>query len=188
MSSMGQTEREAASAAAAASLQDSLEQVRDILFGPQYRELARRLARTDAHLADQAEELRSDLRRRFDLLESHARHEYEALTTAIESQRAAQAESVATLTREVRDSLSLLEQRLRKLEELVARTQRDFRQQMLDQSKSFIDEVRRTHEAFSAAVERVVSAEPREAALRGGSTTEEEEGGRAEQGRHSEAA
>src|SRR5689334_14805861 len=61
---------------------NSLEQVREILFGPQHREFTRRLARTDVHLAAQVEELRNEARRRLDVLEAYARQGLEGLTAA----------------------------------------------------------------------------------------------------------
>jgi hypothetical protein len=134
----------------------SLEQVREILFGPQQRELTRRLARTDVHFAAQAEELKNEARRRLDLLEAYVRKELEGLTAAAEAHRATQLEGVDNHVRESRDTIRLLEQRVTKLEENVARTQHDFREQLLAQAKSFVDDVRRAREELGAIIERQV--------------------------------
>jgi hypothetical protein len=158
MSTSGRAELEGNAAVVQGSVAQSLEQVREILFGPQHRDFARRLARTDANVAARAEELRNEMRRRLDVLEAHIRKESEALSASIDSQRSAQAEALNKVARESRESIGLLEQRVQKLEELMARVPRDFRQQLLDQAKSFIDEVQRTRDELSTTVDRALVA------------------------------
>jgi hypothetical protein len=134
----------------------SLEQVREILFGPQHRELTRRLARTDVHFAAQAEELRREARRRLDLLDTFVRKELEGLTTTTEAQRSTQIAGLDQVARESREGIRSLEQRVARLEETMARAQREFREQLLDQAKSFVDEVRRAREELGAVIEREI--------------------------------
>jgi hypothetical protein len=156
MSTTGQSDPEVNPTQGAVA--SSLEQVREILVGAQHREFARRLARTDAHVSLQAEELRADARRRLEVLEAHLRSESDAVSARFESQRAAQAEALQSLGREVRDALGLLERRVQRLEEAMARSQREFRQQILDQAKGFLEEVGRTREELGAAFERDVAS------------------------------
>ncbi|WP_438038346.1 hypothetical protein [Sorangium sp. So ce128] len=158
MRTSGRAEHEAAAAHLESAITNSLEQVRDILFGTQFRELARRLSHTDAQVVAQAEELRSEARRRLDALEAHVRGEIEALSASIEAQRAAADGALSSAARESREALELIAQRVQRLEELVARTQRELRQQLLDQSKSFLDETRRTRSELSAMLERELAA------------------------------
>jgi hypothetical protein len=134
----------------------SLEQVREILFGPQQRELTRRLARVDIHSAAQAEELRHETGRRLEVLEAYVRKELEGLVAATESQRALQLEGIDKTTREMREAIRSLEQRVAKLEEGVVRTQRELREQILAQAKSFVDEVHRARQELGAIMERQI--------------------------------
>jgi hemerythrin-like domain-containing protein len=157
MSTSGRQELEG-NAALAQSVAHSLEQVREILFGPQHREFARRLARTEAHIAAQAEEIRNETRRRLEMLEAHLRKESEALTVSMEHQRSAQLEALNKAARESHEAGGSLELRIQKLEETIARVQRDFRQQLLDQAKAFIDEIRRTRDELTTAVQREIMA------------------------------
>lgn len=156
MSTSGRAEHER-EAVPVPSLASSLDQVREILVGAQYRELARRLAHTDAHIGVQTEELRSEIKRRLEALEIHVRKELEALGNSIESRRSDDLQELHGSAHEAHDSVVLLEKRLKRLEEHVGRVQSDLRQQILDQAKSFIDEVRRTRDALSAAIERDLS-------------------------------
>ncbi|WP_437586523.1 hypothetical protein [Sorangium sp. So ce1000] len=158
MRTSGRMEHEASAGHAESAITNSLEQVRDILCGAQFRELARRLSHTDAQVAAQAEELRSEARRRLDALEAHVRGEIEALSASIEARRAAADSALGSVARESREALELIAQRVQRLEELVARTQRELRQQLLDQSKSFLDETRRTRSELSAMLERELAA------------------------------
>ncbi|WP_394826499.1 hypothetical protein [Pendulispora albinea] len=136
----------------------SLEQVREILFGGPFRELERKLARVDAHLATEAEELRKEMRRRLDVLEGHVQREAEALVARFESERIAHAESLAKANRESREIIGALEQRMTRLEESLARAQRELRQQILDQAKAFLDETRQARDEMAATVERELVA------------------------------
>ncbi|KYF82146.1 hypothetical protein BE17_29175 [Sorangium cellulosum] len=154
----GRTEHEASAGHAESAVINSLEQVRDILCGAQLREFARRLSHTDAQLAAQAEEIRGEARRRLDVLEAHVRREIESLSTSLEAHRSSGACALGNVARESREALGLFEQRVQRLEDLVARTQREFRQQLLEQSKSFLDETRRTRDELSAALERELAA------------------------------
>jgi hypothetical protein len=158
MRTSGRAEHEVTAGHAESTINNSLEQVRDILCGAQFRELARRLSHTDAQVAAQAEELRTEARRRLDVLEAHMHREIEALGASIETERAAAAAALGTVGRESREALELVAQRVQRLEDLVGRTQRELRQQLLDQSKSFLDETRRTRSELSAMVERELAA------------------------------
>jgi hypothetical protein len=135
----------------------SLEQVREILYGAHARELERKLLRVDAHLAAEAEELRKEMRRRLGVLEAHVQRESDALVARFESERAAHVDALANMGRESREAITTLEQRVTKMEEALARAQRELRQQVLDQAKAFVDETQRTRDEVVAMIEREVS-------------------------------
>jgi hypothetical protein len=118
-----------------------LEQIREILFGAIYRDVERRLALADAHLAARAHELEQETRRRTEVLETHLRKETEALTARLERQLVETGDALRSMTREYRDAFSQLEQRLAKIEEASAQGQRELRHQLLEQAKSFLDEM-----------------------------------------------
>ena len=187
MSTAGRSEPEGSASSAPGSGPDSLEQVREILFGAHQRDLTRRLGRTDARMAAQAEELRSEVRRRLDVLEAHTRKELEALTASMTAQEADGRDALGNATRASRESAGVLEQRIKKLEDLVERVQRELREQLLAQAKSFMDEVQRTRAELASTFEREL------AAWGAGESTERgepsgEEAGRYDTREHREAA
>ncbi|WP_394832436.1 hypothetical protein LVJ94_38600 [Pendulispora rubella] len=120
----------------------------------------------DSHLASEAEELRKEMRRRLGVLETHVQRESEALAARFEAERTANAQALASVNRDARDTVVALEQRVTRLEEALARAQRELRQQILDQAKSFLDEARQTRDEMAAAMERELAAltEPNESA------------------------
>jgi hypothetical protein len=157
MSTTGRVEAEAGAAPRQGITASSLEQVQEILVGPQLRELARRLARIDAGGAAQVEDCRTEIRRRLDALEIHLRGEADAMGGRIESSRLAQLDALGSLAREMRDSIGLFEQRIQRLEEALARAQRELQRQILDQAKTFIEEVGRTRDELRSTVEREIA-------------------------------
>jgi hypothetical protein len=133
---------------------DSLGQLREILFGAIHRDLERRLARADAHLVARAHELEQEGRRRTEVLEEHLQHETEALTGRLERELSDRAENTRSVAREHRESITALEQRVAKAEEAIVRAQRELRQQLLAQSKTFLDEVQHLRHEFQETLER----------------------------------
>jgi hypothetical protein len=131
------------SAAQTASPSNNLDQVREILFGAFYRDFERKLGRLESLVTSQTDELRTDTKRLVQVLESHVKRETDAMSAERESDRAAQMEAMAQL-----------DQRLKKLEDGLARAQRDFRQQMLDEGKAFLEQTRRVRDEVVTMLHR----------------------------------
>jgi hypothetical protein len=144
---------------------NSLEQVREILFGAYVRDFERKLARIEALVASQSDEIRADTKRMVGVLEAHVKRENEAQAAQRESDRAAQTAVLNNAAREARDAIAELDQRIKKLEDALIRAQRDFRQQILDEAKGFVEQSR-------ALRDELVSTLHRELALYNGETQE----------------
>jgi hypothetical protein len=164
MTTGGRAECEGSPAPTKLGLPNGLDQVREILFGAHNRDLARRLARTEAHITTQADELRCEMRQRMDVLDAHLRRENDALRASLESQRSTVVDAQSAAAREAREAFALLDQRVRRLEDAMTRAQHEFRQQLLEQANSFIDEVRRVRADMMVALDREVAAVWNEAA------------------------
>ena len=131
-----------------------LEQIREILYGAAHRELERRLARADAHLVARTRELEQENRRRMDVLEAHVKKETEALLGRIERESAETADALRKMARDHSEAVAGVEHKLAKIEESSAQGGREMRQQLLDQAKSFLDELRRLRRELLAAMQR----------------------------------
>lgn len=133
---------------------DSIEQIRDLIVGPTQRDLERRVSRLDSHFSARLGELQVEARRRLEVIEMHLRKETEALSNRLDGELVETKEAIRSLTRTQHESTVAFEQRISKLEESLLRTQHELRAQILEQAKSFIDELQHTREEFSETVER----------------------------------
>ena len=139
--------------AAKAQGSESLDKVRDILFGSQSREYEKRLARLEERLLKEAADLRDELRKRFDSLEVYTRKEVESLVTRLKTEHDQRTESAKEISRELKETFRTLEKKTSQLDEQLTASQRELRQQILEQSKSISAEIRQKHEAMTAALQ-----------------------------------
>jgi hypothetical protein len=130
---------------------DGIEQVREILFGAIQRDLERRIVKLESHLGARLGELQQESRRRLDVIEAHFRKEIDSLSDRLEGELK---EGLRTLTRDYRDTNAESEQRIVKLEETMVRAQHELRAQILEQAKSFLDELHTTREDLAETLDR----------------------------------
>jgi hypothetical protein len=133
---------------------DGLELVREILVGSLQREIERRLTRAETHFAARSSELQHEARRRTEMIETHLKKELDALTARVEAESVEGRDALRALGREHRETTLSLEQRVAKLEETVVKAQHLLRQQILDQAKSFLDELQGLRKEIGDTLER----------------------------------
>jgi hypothetical protein len=126
---------------------DSIEQVREILVGSLQRDLERRLVRTEAHLSARSTEIQQETRRRTDVIEAHLRKELKVLSARLDGELA-----------EFKDGLRAIDQRVSRLEEALSRAQHELRGEILEQAKSFLDELQTTRTELTEALERELAS------------------------------
>lgn len=131
----------------------NVDKIRDILFGANMREYEKRFARLEERLTKSSDALREDLKKRFDSLESFVREEVEVLSQRVKTEKSERTESLKELTRESRDSSKALEKKLSQLEEQLSTAQADLRSRILDQSKSFTNQIQKSREEWEAALD-----------------------------------
>jgi len=132
----------------------NLDQIRDILFGAQSRDLEKRIARLEDRLTRDTTDLRDDIRRRFDAIELYARKEFEALEDRLKAEQSERSSAIDSVVRAFGDTTKSLERQSAQVDDHAAKGQRDLREQILDRSKSLAEDIRRTSESLSAALER----------------------------------
>ena len=132
----------------------NLDQIRDILFGVQSRDLEKRIVRLEERLAKDTTDLRDDIKRRFDALEVYAKKEFEALEDRLKAEQSERSSAIDSVVRAFGDTTKSLERQSAQVDDHAAKGQRDLREQILDRSKSLAEDIRRTSESLSAALER----------------------------------
>lgn len=132
----------------------SLDKIRDILFGAQARDYEKRFMRLEERLTKESSDLRESVKRHFDSLENYIRQEFESLTERLRAEQNDRTEATQGLSQDLKNSAIAFEKRIGQLDDQLARSQRELRQQILDQSKNLSEEIRHKHEEVSAALER----------------------------------
>lgn len=140
----------------------NVDKIRDILFGGQMRDYDKRFSRLEERLLKESAELRAETKRLFETLETFVKKELEALTDSLQAERQSRDTSVQSVSGELRETGKALEGKIQQTVERATRTQSDLRQQILDQSKNLIDEMRRKHEELSTAMGRELAELNRE--------------------------
>jgi hypothetical protein len=147
--------------AASVETKEGIEQVREVLFGATQRDFERRIAKLESHLNARVGELQQEGKRRVDVIEAHFRKEIESLSARLERELLELKEGLRALTRDYRETYLASDQRIVKLEEAAVRAQHELRAQILEQAKSFLDELHTTREDFAETLERELgSLEP----------------------------
>jgi hypothetical protein len=137
-----------------ASEAGNVDKIREILFGGQMRDYDKRFTRLEERLLKESAELREGTKRSFEALEMFVKNEFEALANRLEAEQQSREGSVQGVSRELHDAIKSLDTKLTQFNNQSTQAQRDLRQQLLDQSKSLNEEIRRKHDDVSATLER----------------------------------
>ena len=143
--------------AAQQSESGNVDKIREILFGGQMREYEKKFVRLEERLAKESAELRDDTKRIVLALETFVKKEFEALSNRLQAEQLSRENSVDGVSRELLYTTKALETKLAQFENQAVQAQRDLRQQLLEQSQSLGEEIRRRHEEISARLEREVA-------------------------------
>lgn len=132
----------------------NIDKIREILFGVQQRDYDKRFARLEERLLKESGDLREETRKRFDSLELYIKHEMESLTERLTSEQNARTDAAEQLERNIKDTSRAFDKKTAQLDEQNAKSQRELRQQLLDQSKTLSEEIRQKHHELLATLER----------------------------------
>ena len=149
----------AGNAAASTSEQpESLDQVRDILFGGQMRMVDARLRSLEERIALEQSTMRNELSRKITELEEASKKEFAAHAERLSTERAKRADDLKALSVELKESLKNLERRHVKFEEATSLADSEVRDQLMKNSAAFSAELSRTSERLTTELDRAASA------------------------------
>jgi len=143
---------------ASAEQPESLDQVRDILFGGQMRMVDTRLRGLEERLALENSALRNDLSRQIAELEESSRQEFAAQAERLSAERTKRADDLKSLSAEMKEALKGLERRHIQFEEAAGQADSEVRDQLLKQSAAFSAELARTADRLTKELDRAESA------------------------------
>ena len=124
----------------------NLDKVRDLLFGGQMRDFDRRFTRLEERLVKETADLRDEVRKRLATLEAYVKAEVDSLSDRLRAEQDGRASADQDLGRDLRGAAQQFDQKVSQLDELVARGQRELRQQLHSQHQELSDEIRQRFE------------------------------------------
>jgi hypothetical protein len=120
---------------------NSMEKIRDILFGNQLKEYEKRLTHLEDRVGREAEDIRSDFKKRLDTLETYIRQEIESLLAHLKKEQESRNTADEALGEEFKVKLTTVDSRMTTFDAQLADTSRELRQQLLEQSKTLSEEI-----------------------------------------------
>jgi hypothetical protein len=135
----------------------SIEKVRNILFGAQTRQFEQKFDRLESLLQKEIANVRDDTKISFNSLENYIKKEIATLTDQLKTEKDERIESAEALSQLLKESSNNLEKKIAKLDEKNVKSQRDLQEQILQQSKELMTEIRAKHEEISASLEQSVN-------------------------------
>jgi len=137
---------------------ESLDQVRDILFGGQMRMVDARLRSLEERIVLEQTTLRNDLSRKITELEEASKKEFAAHADRLSTERAKRADDLKALSAELKESLKNLERRHVKFEEATSLADAEVRDQLMKHSAAFSAELSRTSDRLTTELDRAASS------------------------------
>ena len=152
-----QQQKKNGNGAAAQPAPESIEQVRDLLFGGQMRMVDARIQSLDERLAHETSSMRADFERQITELDGAIKKELARHAERLVAERTKRVDDLKALSAELRDSLSSLEKRHNTLEEAAGLADADLRDHLMKQGATFNSELTRTSERLSTELDRITS-------------------------------
>ncbi|MBU7586697.1 MAG: hypothetical protein KAF91_28195 [Nostoc sp. TH1S01] len=133
---------------------NSLDKVRDILFGSQIREIDKRFARLEERLISELVNVRDETRKRLDALESYIKQEVDSLTEQLKKEQLERDAVMRSHSEEQKNINLSLENKIAQIDEQATSRQRELRDQILNQSKNLQDDLQKKYEEILAVLNR----------------------------------
>jgi uncharacterized protein involved in exopolysaccharide biosynthesis len=134
---------------------ESLDKVRDILFGGQMRAVDARLAALEERFQRDLEAVRSDAEKRISGLESSVTRDLRAQAEEIKIERAKRGDELGQLASELRAGIRNLEKLLAKLDDAASKADADLRTAILEHSKTVTADLKRLSDETTREIGRL---------------------------------
>jgi hypothetical protein len=137
---------------------ESLDKVRDILFGGQMRAVESRLQGLEERIMREQATMRSDFNKQLADFDASAKRDAQTLGERIVAERTKRTDELKALSAEIKEILRSLEKRHVKLEELSGLADAEIRDQILQQSRAITAEIERLSQRVTADLNREVAS------------------------------
>ncbi len=137
---------------------ESLDQVRDILFGGQMRVVDSRLRGLEERIHEEQVAMKAEFIRQLADLDESTRKGFASQTEKLAAERAKRIDDLKAMGSELKEALKNLERRHLKLEEVAGQADAELRDQLLKQGAALSAELARVADRFAADLDRRASA------------------------------
>ncbi len=131
----------------------SIERVRDILFGSQTRHFEQRIASLEALFQQEIARSRSESKKNLESAENYAKKRIRSLTGSLGAEKKIRTEASESLEEKLNGTARALEQKIEQLRQNISATQSNMQEQILEQSKKLMEEISEKYEKISTVHE-----------------------------------
>ena len=142
---------------AAADAPESLDQVRDILFGGQMRMVDARLQGLEARLQQEQSSMRAEIGRELADLDGTLKKGLAQVNDRLAGERTKRAEDLKALSADMKESLKALEKRHQALEEAASLADAELRDHLVKQSAMLAADIAKTSDRLTSQLDRVAT-------------------------------
>ncbi|MBD2412703.1 hypothetical protein FACHB389_27315 [Nostoc calcicola FACHB-389] len=132
----------------------NLDKVREILVGNQIRDIEKRFTRLEERLIQEFSNVRDETKKRLDALEYYVKQEVDSLTQRLKNEQAERDVQVKAVAEENKHLTIAFEKKITQFDEQSTHTQRELREQILNQSKSLQDDIQKKSEEILVLLQR----------------------------------
>ncbi len=136
---------------------ESVDKIRDILFGNQMRDYEKRFSRLEERLLNEIKELREATGKQLESIDAFIKKEIELLNQQLKSEQEQRVDAAKALSEDLESNIRTALRRIEKLDEKQSKDSQDLRRQHLDQAKSLSDQIRKKHQEFSRSLQNDVA-------------------------------
>ena len=136
---------------------ESIDQVRDLLFGGQMRMVDARLQSLDERLSHETSSMRAEFDRQINELDNTIKKELARHSERLVAERTKRVEDLKALSTELKESLKSLEKRHTNLEEAAGLADAELRDHLLRQSAALTSDLNRTSDRITSELNRITT-------------------------------
>lgn len=136
---------------------ESIDQVRDLLFGSQMRMVDARIETLDERLRHETSAMKADFERRMSELDGAMKSEFARHVERLADERATRVKELTSVAAELRQSLESLERRHKGFEEAAGQADAELRDHLLKNAAAFSGDLKSTSERISGELDRITA-------------------------------
>lgn len=135
---------------------DSVDRIRDILFGAQVRQYDQRFNSVEEVFKKEIGILRDETRKTNETLENYTKKGLESLVAQLKTELKERADAVGELSRKLDSVNKTLDQKVNRIDEKANAGQLDLQEQILQQSKNQLNEIQQMRAEITATLKKAV--------------------------------